>query len=350
MGGSVPANFVPSRQLQRQFLSTLFRKVLRLTPESNSKSLQYNFPETAVALAALRDIEPLIATGYPELADAFERSKTFAGSLVTNEMLDSIDKQEKRQSEFRMDFDERIKRLEKLDGEGKLTDAAIISLVTSLKTEEQYKIAEFWVLKINESKVREDTFSLFYFNRSQLAVKENRLEDAVKYADKVPELEQRATLYFRVAETELKTNKNRFQMLDRLNDVYKLADKAEDSVGKAQVLFGLAFMYANFDFYRANDCLTAAVRVTNRLENPDIFNNSFVRQIKGKGYSHFAVYSTVGFNMEEVFKVLAEKDFSSILGQAESFSDKYFRTLAVIATIKDCAKPKPETKNKTKPK
>ena len=348
LGVSKPSNFIAHRRFQTMFLNALFRKILTLTPESISKSPQSNFPETAVALAALRDLEPVVGSGFPELSEAFQRSKAFAGSLVSNEILDSIDRQEKQQTEFRMGFDERLERLAKLDEEGKLSDIDIVNLVISIKTEEQYKTADFWVLKINDSKVREDTYSLFHFNRAQLAVKENRLEDAAKYADKVPELEQRATLYFRIAEKELKTNKNSSQTLDVLGKVYKLAEKAEDSVGKAQVFFGLAFMYAKIDFLRADDCLTNAIRVTNKLENPDIFKNSVTRQVKGKNHSFFASYSTVGFNMEEVFKTLAEKDFSSALGQAESFTDKYFRTLAVIASVKDCIEPKKQTKPKKK--
>jgi len=348
LGASVPPDFTTKKNLQIQFLNLFFRKVMTLTPENNSKSLQTAMPETAIAKTALKDMESLIYSDFPELVETFNRTKVFADSLVTNEMLDSIKAKEKWQSEFNLSFDDKIKKLEKLDGEGKLKDSDIVTLVISLKTAEQYEKTSFWILKMADSKAREDTFNLFHFKYSQLAVNENRLTDAQKYADKVDDLSRRAILYFQIAESELKTNNNRFQTLDILSKVYKLAEKSEDSVSKAQIFFGLAFMYAKIDFSSANDSLSNALKVTNKLENPDIFQTSTVLQIKTKELTHYTVYSTVGFDMEVVFKELAEKDLSLTLGQAESFADKYFRTLAIISTLGNCTKPKVEIKPKTK--
>ncbi len=47
-------------------------------------------------------------------------------------------------------------------------------------------------------------------------------------------------------------------------------------------------------------------------------------------------YDVPGFDINKTFYNLSQKDFQGALLQADSFSDKYLRTLAVLAIVKDC--------------
>lgn len=47
-------------------------------------------------------------------------------------------------------------------------------------------------------------------------------------------------------------------------------------------------------------------------------------------------YDVPGFDVNKTFYDLSQKDFQGALTHADSFSDKYLRTLAVLAIVKDC--------------
>ena len=347
LGTSVPADFAPRPALERLFLQTLFRRAMTLTPENTALSKHVSLPETSVALSALNELGPVVAERHPALVESYQQARLYVSSLVTNEMLENMKANEKRQSEMNeLSFDERLKGLEELDAAGKLRDFDVVNLIFRLKTEEQFAKFESWLAKIKEPRAREDAANFFYYRRAQIAVEEKRLDEARRHADRVAELEYRASLYFQIAEADLKTAKNRFQTLDTLNGVYKLADKADDSVTKAQVFFGLAGLYAKIDFPLAFDSLASGIRTTNKLDNPDIFETRLNRQMITKEGSFYAGYSVPGFDMEKTFLALGEHDFNLVLGQAESFADRYFRTIAVMATVKKCQEKKPEKRKR----
>ena len=72
-----------------------------------------------------------------------------------------------------------------------------------------------------------------------------------------------------------------------------------------------------------------------------------MRQIVGKDFATFASFQTPGYDLEKTFEDLSKKDFEMSIAHAKSLDDKYFRTLAVIAAAKNCAKnapPKPKPK------
>lgn len=72
------------------------------------------------------------------------------------------------------------------------------------------------------------------------------------------------------------------------------------------------------------------------------------KQIIGKDYAHYIGYEVPGFNINKTFYKISQKDFQGAIPQAESFSDKYLRTLAILASVKDCEKIEPLAKPKAK--
>ncbi len=337
MGMSVPATFSPNHNLQRQFITTLLRRVIRLTPESTSKSVQ-NIPETAIAVMALNDLEPIIVNRFPDLAQTFSQAKIHADSVVEGSALASAKRNDEAGKKFNRSFDEILEEVEKADSVGKLGDNQVFQLVNAAKTDENYKRAETWLDKIKDEITREGTNNFFYFQRSKLATRENRYDDARKYALKVPKIEHRAVLFFDIAEAKMKEPMTKSESLDTLLEVYQTANKSPDTVEKAQVLLGLAFIYEKVDHFTALGALSEAIKTANKLDAPNLFTGSVTQIVKGKSFAHFSSYTVPGFELTETFYALSKNDFLNALTHSTNFSDKYLRTIAVLATVKDCEK------------
>lgn len=351
LGASVPANFSPNPNLKRQFLLTLFRRVMKLTAEDTAKSMHTSNVETAVAVSALNELDSIVAQQFPDLMQFFSQAKIHANSVVAGEALEAAKRQDETGKGFYKSFEDKLAELEKAEAEGKLQDIQIFRLANAAKTEEDFKQAQNWLDKIKEEPTRESTINYFYFQRSKLATKEKRFEDARKFADKVAKIENRAVLYFDVAEAKMKEPITKLESLETLLEVYQTANKAPDTIEKAQVLLGLTFMYEKVDRSNAFDSLADAIKTANKLENPNLFTSNVTQQIIGKGFAFYTSYSVPGFEVSETFYALSQTDFLSALTHATNFSDKYLRTLAVLATVKDCEKNEKLVKPKSvKPK
>lgn len=348
---SVPPGLTPNRVLQKQFLTTFIRRVNSLTPETaNQLSTMENIPESVYAFGGLNEIEPLIAGQFPELAEPFSQARATVAGLLTDASRDQTASSERRNNETMRPFDAKLKALEEAEEKGKLTDHMIAGLIMGLKEEEQFEALEPWLDKIAEETPRDQSKAYFYFSRSKLATRESRFEDARKYADRIEKIEHRAVLYFDIAEARMKDPSTKLDSLDSLNEVYKMAMKAPDTVEKAQVFLGLAFVYEGVDHANALDSVANAARVASKLNAPNLFTSGITQQIIGKGYAIFASYNVPGFDVNRTFYELSKQDFQGALTQAEGFSDKHLRTLAVLAVVKDCEKDlKPTPKPKTKP-
>lgn len=349
MGVSVPASFSPNQNLQRQFLLTFLRRVMKLTPESTTKSWQ-QIPETAIAVMALNDLELIVARQFPDLTQMFSQAKIHASSIVASDALEAAKNKDEADKRFHKPFDEQLEELEKADGEGKLQDSQIFRLVNAAKTDEHFKKAESWIDKMTDEIAREGMFNYFYFQRSKLATKEKRFDEARKYALKVPKIEHRAVLFFDIAEAKMKEPMTKLESLESLLEVYQMANKSPGTVEKAQVLLGLAFMFEKVDHLNVLTSLADAIKTANNLENPNLFTSSVTQIIKGKNFTHFSSYSVPGFEVTETFYEMSKKDFLTTLTHATNFSDKYLRTLAVLATVKDCEKNDKPVKVKPKAK
>ena len=105
--------------------------------------------------------------------------------------------------------------------------------------------------------------------------------DAGKFSAKVPELEHQATLAFDLAEAKLKNVVDAASVYQDLNEVAKLARRMDDSPTKAKILLGLAYQYEKINHGFALEELSEAIRVINKLKDPDLFSSSF-SQIVGR--------------------------------------------------------------------
>lgn len=348
-GSSIPASFEPNVVLQQRFIDAFLRRIAAFTsdPENlNRPAEKYYRPEPLYILTALQEIEPIILERFPQLLQRFSAAKAQANAAMNDEMRKSFSDQEKNNERLSFNFDQRLELVEKADEEGKLTDFMIVQLIIwgeQSKTEEQYKKIEPWLDKIKDETVRVDTTSYFWFLRSKLAVKEKRFDDAGRYAQRVNEPDHRALLSFDIAEMQLKDMNEAAAVYQTLNDVGRVARQSENSVAKARIFLGLASLYEKFNHTFALDELSDAVKVINRLENPDILSSTIRRQINGNSFGFYTSASMPGYDLEATFRSLSKDDFDMTLSNARALEDKYFRTLAVLAVAQNCIdRPKPK--------
>ena len=168
-------------------------------------------------------------------------------------------------------------------------------------------------------------------------MKDNRLDDAERFAKKIPEIEHRAVLLLEIAEAQLKNVNNAATVYQTLRDVGRLAEQSETSVEKARVILSLASQYIKINPVFAMQELSDAIGVINQLENSDaILSTTVRRQINTKNSSFFASFSLPGSNLERSFTDISKDSFELSLSNAKSLEDKYLRTLAVLAVAKNC--------------
>jgi hypothetical protein len=352
---SPPAGFSPNAALQRSFIDLILRRIAAhaADPEELSRPVEkYGQPEGVHMMAVLNDIEPIVISQFADLLQRFSVARSQANGLLTEDMRKALGQKSDNAIFAQRSFEERLKALEEADGKGTLNDRDIAYMVTTRpKTDEQFAALESWMPKIKDERLRKDTMSYYWFLRSQLATTEGRLTDAEKFASKVPELEHRSILLFEIAKKQLENANSTAAAFDTLNAVSKLTRSAPNSVSKSQILMGLASFYEKVNHSVALDELSESVKVINTLENPDVFSGFVMRQLSGKDWSFYASFPTAGNNFEKTFTDMGKNDFELTLSNAKLLSDKYLRTIAVLAVAKNCvpAKPVAPVKNAARP-
>jgi hypothetical protein len=337
-GYTSPPVAVTNPNLQRQFIGTLLNQINSLTPETNKVSEYQKISDAGYALSALSELTPIINQNFPELKANLAVATATANGLIDEETRKNMEIGNNFKDNQGKTFAEKIKDLEEADEKGTLTDYEIVKLIIEVKKEDQLKALEPWLDKIKDKDVREKSINFFYFTSAKIAIKEKRLDDARKFADKVPQIEHRAVLYFDLADAKLKEPLTKFESLEILTEVYKTAEKAPDTVEKAQVFLGVAFIFEKIDRFNSIDTLSKAINTANKLENPNLFTEFITIKIVGEKFGVFAGYSVPGFDINKTFYQISLKDFQGAISQAEGFTDRYLRTLAILASVKDCEK------------
>jgi len=347
---NMPEALPPKPQLQARFLDLIIRR----SDAFASDPANFNLPpgdswrphDGVYIVTALQELQPIVMQSFSAMLPRLNAALSKGMSMLSEGDRKKISDRENQKSDFNRSFEERIAELEKADEEGKLTDAMILkALIGGFKTEEQFEIFEPWLDKITDAEGKAGSVNYFWFIRSQFATKEKRFADAQKYAAKVPEVEHQAILWFGIAEKQLGDINDSATAYQTLADVGKVARRAEDSVGKAQVLLGLANLYEKLNHSFAVSELSDAVGVINKVKDGDLQSKYLLRHIQVKNMAFGASFSTPGYDLETTFAALSKTDFSLPLSNARTIDDKYYRTLAVLAIARNCIdrpKRKPE--------
>lgn len=345
-GNTIPAGFVPNVTLQRNYLTLLLRKVRSLTPDNILLTDNPRATDAGYGVFALTFFSPIINSNFQDLANHLVQATANANALMDSETRKNLESGTEFNKTSSMSFQDRIDDLDIKDSKGLLRDFDIVTLISAAKSEADLKLLEPWLDKIKDQTVKEKSINFFYFNSSKMAVKEKRLDDARKFADKVPQIEFRAILYFDIADEKLKQPLEKYESFEILSEVFRIAEKAPDSVEKAQVLMGVGFMFEKIDHANSIEAISKSIRTANKLENPNLFTSSVTHQITGENFGTYTSYSVPGFDINKAFDQISKTDFQGAISLAEDFTDKYLRTVAVLASVKEC---KSNVPNKEEP-
>ncbi|MEJ7713829.1 MAG: hypothetical protein WKF84_29280 [Pyrinomonadaceae bacterium] len=121
-----------------------------------------------------------------------------------------------------------------------------------------------------------------------------------------------------------------------LEPVISLSLRSSDSAAKAKALFGLTYLYAKLDTPRAFSVMDEAVRTVNNIDGKLLAESGFTREVKGKKFMSFSMYSIPGYTLENTFLGLESHDFDAALSTALKLSDKSLRTSVVLALAEKC--------------
>jgi hypothetical protein len=349
MSNDMDPSFMPNPNLQKQFLTLILQRATTYQPtEEEDVKEAWKYPDVAHLYHTLRTFEPIIQQKFPEMASNWANAKTQIYAYVGDKRKTQISESDKRNDERKTSFEKRLAQLEKDDELGKLKDDAIFWFIVSAKKEEQYAKAESWLDKIKDTKLKDSVTLLFYYHRTEKAISDKRFADARKFTGKIAKLEFRSMLLLKIAEAKLKEKLGKAETMDILLEVYQTAAKADNSAAKVQTFFGLALVYEKVDHANAINSLSEGIQTFNNLENAEnVFADYLNIAIEGKNFGYSASLSTTSFRLETIFRELSKNDFNNTLNYANSFTDKYFRALAVIEVAKNCKDtPKPKVVKK----
>jgi len=333
----VPPDFAPNSNLQRLFVQTILQRVQRFITNPSDVTPGTRVADPEEMWLALTRLEKRIQQTLPDLAPAVEAARGNVAARLSQHSLRDLQAKTARDNAPARTFDEQVEaalKNPKLDSRDRQLTSAIIN---ASKNESVDRILEV-IDKISDSNIRPPLLNWFFFDRSQRALNEQKLDDARKFAARVEELDQRAFLYSQIAKETLKENVDQGRARDMLEDIVAAAAKAPNTVVKARALFAVASLYTKVDMDRAVAVMAEAIDSVNRIENPDFTRQFVIRKIEGKTFGMYASIATPGYKPETALAEIATVDFDNMLSQASRFTDKFLRAITTLAIAERCLK------------
>ncbi len=343
----LPANFSPNTNLQRALVKVLLGRVqqrLSRPPDSFDGGRVSDAGQMWLALTLL---EKQIERTLPDLAPQVEQAKGNVLGLLPPDSQRGLSQRAGRTSNQVGNFNEQVEMAEKNPNVAR-RDSQIVAAVIGASANEDLDLVLRVIDKVSESVLRPQLLNWLYFNRAQSAIKNKQLNEARQLAAKVEELDQRAFLYFRIAEESLKENVDQTQAREMLDEVVDNAAKAPPTLVTARAQLGVAYLYTKLDVNRAIAVLGDAVKNINRIELPDFSRQFVIRRIEGKSFGTYASFVTPGFNAENTFRELGKVDFEGTLYQAGNLTNKPLRARTTLALIDPCLQQPEKVKKKGK--
>jgi hypothetical protein len=238
------------------------------------------------ARAAFADAFEFAKQNFKEAGDDPRRDARFAMTevpdqrytVINGDTQGSVSETISEQNAPKLTFDEQVEAAEKNRNVDR-RDQQLSFAVTRATTEESLDRLLSVVDKISDSAGRAQLLNWIYFNRTEAAIKDQKLDEARRLAAKVEELDNRAYLYSRIAEESLKQNPDQTQARELLDEAVAAAAKAPATMVTARSLLGVAYLYSKIDLSRAVAVMGDAVKCINRLEAPDFSRQFAMRKI-----------------------------------------------------------------------
>jgi hypothetical protein len=344
---TVPKNFSPTLALERLFVRTLLRRAQQITENPNPASVDWHLTDAQQTWLAFTRLELQIEKSLPEMIEAVRQAR---GSVFT--ILNQTDQQKVSGTVTERplrSFDELVEEAERQSDPQRREGGLVTAVLWQGNSQTIERLVDV-LAKLSDSSLRDKLLDWLYFDRSQQAIGEKKLDVAKTRAAKVTELDQRAYLYLKIAEESIKSTKNDAEARELLEEVLGAAAKAPDTQVKGRALLGVAYLYTKVDASRSIGVLSDAVKSINRIESPDFSNDDAGRRIEGPGFGAYATMRTPGFSPENGFREVGKYDFDGALYLAGNFANKRLRAMTTLALVEECLRSQTQQPRPVRPK
>lgn len=337
IGVTIDKDFVVDPLVRDTFLSIFLNRTENFL--SNFANLPRSTDQPTYELVSIYTALDGLQTFLPTLSAEFQRRVTIArsraGSLLNKADRDYLKNQESRS--FGRSIDERIAALEAAEKENKLSDDDIVKAIFA-PTGTLVELQRFqpWIEKIKSEETRAITYSYYWYLLTEAAIKEDSLNDAQRFAEKVAQPQIRAALMFKIAKARLKDLNNITDAYEILSRVSAENRKAPDSADKAAVYMGLANVYSDFNASFAISEFSDAVKVLNKSgPHKEVPGTIYLRISTGTGVYVMSPGSPE-FSFTATIKKLSDTDIGLTLSNVKALEDPYLRSVAVISAMSRC--------------
>jgi hypothetical protein len=339
----VPSGFTPTPSVQRAFVQTLLRRAQDFIADPSVAATGTRTPDPNEMWLALTSLQARIQQSLPDLAPAAEAAKVNLAAQLSPEaqrrLLSSIPNDNPPSRTFDEQVEAALKNANVDSRDHQLTSA----ILYGSKAENLDHVLSV-LDKLSDSSLRQPIINWISFDRTQLAIKDQKFDEARKLAARVDELDLRTFLYSRIATESLKLDTDPQRAREMLEEIVDAALKAPKTLVTARALLAAAYLYTRIDMDRALAVLAEAVKLINGIEKPDFSRQFVIRRIEGKAFGTFGSATTPGFNPENAFREIGKIDLDSVLNQATGFSDKLLRSMTTIAVVEECLNPEKPAK------
>ncbi len=187
--------------------------------------------------------------------------------------------------------------------------------------------------KISALDYRRRTKSWINFEAATQAYKAEKIDEARKYAEAVTEEDLRAYLLFQTAAAALKKD-DRSLAAEIARQAASAAENASQSVNKARVTLGIAFVYEEIEASRAFDYLSDAIKAINQLSESDYYEAELAkikRAFPSPNGTLNQELTARGMSLEVTLPQLARHDRLRALSLARDCSDRATRAVALFS-------------------
>lgn len=337
--GAPTPNPTVDPQLVGRYLASVAGMLARATQINPAQSPELP-SRIATALFAARLLEPKVVQYQPGLVEGWREVAQQLAVMTEQRSRDGVDSNVKNLNQNSKpgtptDAEDRIKSL--LDRAERTTDFG--------QRDELYRQAAFSLQrsdparalsiadKISDLDLRKKARSWISFQAATAAIGQKQWDEARRYALEVIETDQRAYLYFRIAEAVLK-NGDRTRAVELLDEAAQRAAGADNTAEKLRAQLGIANLYASFDPARGFEIAADAIKTANRVPtyNPD--QAQLTRVFSSRGSTSVSTEDVDGFDLGKALANLARADFDRAIALAQSLETKPLKltTLVTIAS------------------
>lgn len=346
IGITIDENFTIDPQVRDTFLNIfLSRAENYLSNPANITRQPGTISFEIIAIySALEALQPMLPSLPAEIQRRVSIAKMRASSFMAKSDYDFLKNQQSRS--FGRTIDQRIAALEAAEKENRLTDDEIVKAVfTASGSVSELQGFQPWLEKIESEETRTATYAYYWMLLTEAAVKEDSLNEAERFAEKISRPVLRAAMMFKVAKARLKDLNNLVDAYEILSRVSAATRKAPDSADKASVLIGLANVYVDFNPSFAFSEFSDAVKALNSSGPHRQIPGMTLLTIKTSKNSTYSISpGSPEFSLIATVRKLSKTDLGLTLSNAKALDDPYLRAVAVMAAMGSCAEKQKSSK------